>query len=99
MENTLTLGNGGEITDHSGITQYHGIVVYFADLYKSWQRWTKENINGRERRVWSKGFNMVKLSEKEIDVHIFLLNITPIKNLNGLIPLEVLTGKDVALIT
>ncbi len=41
---------------------------------------------------------MSKISKKEIDDNIFLLNITPRKVLNGLTPLEVFTGKKVALI-
>ncbi|PID77135.1 MAG: hypothetical protein CSB24_03065, partial [Deltaproteobacteria bacterium] len=42
---TLTLDNGGEFAAHSKITEHHGIDVYFADPYKSWQRGTNENVN------------------------------------------------------
>ncbi|PID76654.1 MAG: hypothetical protein CSB24_05325 [Deltaproteobacteria bacterium] len=57
-----------------------------------------ENTNSRLRKIWPKGADMSKISKKEIDDNIFLLNITPRKVLNGLTPLEVFTGKKVALI-
>jgi IS30 family transposase len=40
-----------------------------------------------------------QLSPEEIDNGVLLLNLTPKKVLKGLTPLEVFTGKRVALIT
>ncbi len=71
VEKRLRIGNGGEFAAYSRITKRHGIAVYFADPYKSWQRGTNENTNGRLRRIWPKGFDMVKLSGKEIDDYVF----------------------------
>ncbi len=62
---TLTLDNGGELAAHSKITERHGIDVYFAEPYKSWQRGTNENTNGRLRRTWPKGTDMSKISKEE----------------------------------
>ncbi len=62
-KNTQTLDNGGEFAAYSRITKRHGIALYFADPYKSWQRGANENTNGRLRRIWPKGFDMVKLSK------------------------------------
>ena len=48
---------------------------------------------------WSKTFNIVTLSDLEIQDGVFGLKLTPRKLLNGLTPLEAFTGRRVALIT
>ena len=96
---TVTLDNGGEFADHARVAKKTGADIYFAKPYASWQRGTNENFNGRIRRFWPKKFDMATLTDKEIENSIFLLNITPRKVLGGLTPLEVFTGKRVALIT
>lgn len=96
---TLTLDNGGEFSDHERIAEKVGVDIYFAKPYASWQRGTNENTNGRLRRVWPKKFDMSKLTDREVDEQVLLLNLTPRKVLNGLTPFEVFTGSRVALIT
>ena len=96
---TLTLDNGSEFAAHARINKHHSIDVFFAKPYASWQRGTNENTNGRLRRIWPKKFDMATLSQEEIDNGVMLLNLTPRKVLKGLTPLEVFTGKRVALIT
>jgi IS30 family transposase len=96
---TVTLDNGGEFADHVRVAKEIGAAIYFAKPYASWQRGTNENLNGRIRRFWPKMFDMATLTDKEIEDYVFLLNMTPRKVLRGLTPLEVFTGKRVALIT
>ncbi len=96
---TVTFDNGGEFADHVRVAKKTGAAIYFARPYASWQRGTNENLNGRIRRFWPKKFDMATLTEKEIEDNAFLLNLTPRKVLGGLTPLEVFTGKRVALIT
>ena len=57
----------------------------------------KHMQDGRFRRFWPKKFDMVTLSQKEIDNGVLLLNLTRRKVLKGLTLLEVFTGKRVAL--
>ncbi|EDP99107.1 IS30 family transposase [Shewanella benthica] len=95
---TITLDNGGEFAGHMKVHEATGAKVYFAKPYASWQRGTNENTNGRIRRFWPKKFDMARLTEEEIENRILQLNLTPRKILGGLTPLEVFTGKRVALI-
>jgi IS30 family transposase len=96
---TITLDNGGEFADHVRIAKATGANVYFAKPYASWQRGTNENTNGRIRRFWPKKFDTATLTKEDIEGRILLLNLTPRKVLGGLTPLEVFTGRRVALTT
>ncbi|MFT5725913.1 MAG: IS30 family transposase [Desulforhopalus sp.] len=96
---TITLDNGGEFADHARVAKTTNADVYFAKPYASWQRGTNENTNGRIRRFWPKKFDMATLTDEQIEDRILLLNLTPRKVLGGLTPLEVFTGRRVALIT
>jgi len=96
---TVTLDNGGEFADHVRVAKTTNADVYFAKPYASWQRGTNENTNGRIRRFWPKKFDMATLTDEQIEGRILLLNLTPRKVLGGLTPMEVFTGRRVALIT
>jgi IS30 family transposase len=96
---SLTLDNGGEFAGHSKITEETGVDVYFAKPYASWQRGTNENFNGLERRIWPKKTNFSEISDKHIWQVQTLLNFRPMKVLGGLTPVEVYTGRRVALIS
>ena len=96
---TVTLDNGGEFAGHDQVHKAINIDVFFAKPHASWQRGTNENTNGRLRRLWPKKFDISTLSEEEIEREILCLNLTPRKVLGGLTPLEVFTGRSVALIT
>jgi len=73
-------------------------MIFYAKPYASWQRGTNDNANGRIRRFWPKKFDMATLTDEDIEGRILLLNLTPRKVLGGLTPLEVFTGRRVALI-
>ena len=96
---TVTLDNGGEFADHVRVALATSADIYFAKPYASWQRGTNENTNGRIRRFWPKKFDMATLTDEEIEDTILMLNLTPRKVLGGLTPMEVFTGRRVALIT
>jgi IS30 family transposase len=96
---TVTLDNGGEFADHEKVSEEIGADIYFAKPYASWQRGTNENTNGRLRRYWPKKFDIATLTDQEIADRVAILNLTPRKVLGGLTPIEVFTGKRVALIT
>ena len=96
---TLTLDNGGEFADHVRVSEDTGTRIFFARPYASWQRGTNENTNGRIRRFWPKKLDIGLLSNEKIATKIGLLNFTPRPVLGGLTPVEVFTGKRVALIT
>jgi len=96
---TLTLDNGGEFADHVRVSEDTGTHIFFARPYASWQRGTNENTNGRIRRFWPKKLDIGLLSNEQIATKIGLLNFTPRPVLGGLTPVEVFTGKRVALIT
>lgn len=96
---TITLDNGGEFADHSNVSHAVNATIYFAKPYASYQRGTNENTNGLIRRVWPKGMKLGHLTEDDLREREMLINAMPRKVLGGLTPLEVYTGKRVALIS
>ncbi len=95
---TITLDNGGEFAMHGLVSKAVNAEVYFAKPYASYQRGTNENTNGLIRREWPKKMALGHLSDKDISDMEFMINSMPRKVLGGLTPLEVYTGKSVALI-
>ena len=95
---SITLDNGGEFAMHGVVSKAVNAEVYFAKPYASYQRGTNENTNGLIRREWPKKMAFGNLSEKDISNMEFMINSMPRKVLGGLTPLEVYTGKSVALI-
>ena len=95
---TITLDNGGEFAMHGAVSKACNASVYFAKPYASYQRGTNENTNGIIRRQWPKKMAMSQLTEEDISNMELMINTMPRKVLGGLTPLEVYTGKSVALI-
>lgn len=56
--------------------------IFFADPYKSWQRWTNENANWIIRRYFPKWTNFDKVTNQELQKVINKINNTPRKILN-----------------
>ena len=96
---TITLDNGGEFADHAKVAEAVNVNIYFAKPYASYQRGTNENTNGLIRRNWPKGMKLGHLTESNLREQEMLINAMPRKVLSGLTPLEVYTGKRVALIS
>lgn len=89
---TLTLDNGTEFTDHSGIRSDTGAKVYFAHPYCSWERGTNENTNGLVRQYFPKGTDLASLSDAEVEAVQAKLNHRPRKSLDYRTPHEVYFG-------
>ena len=95
---TITLDNGGEFAHHKAVAKAVNADIYFAKPYASYQRGTNENMNGIIRRSWPKKMKLGKLRNEDILNMELRLNTMPRKVLGGLTPIEVYTGKRVALI-
>jgi IS30 family transposase len=95
---SITFDNGGEFADHQSIAKALKCDIYFAKPYHSWQRGLNENINGLIRRFYPKGFSIGKLTEQELRITQWLINLRPRKTLGYLSPIEVLFCKSVSLI-
>lgn len=84
---------------HNLVSKASNADIYFAKPYASYQRGSNENTNGIIRRQWPKKMALGSLTEDEISDMELMINTMPRKVLGGLSPLEVYTGKSVALIT
>ena len=91
---TVTLDNDGEFARHRVVSETINTDIYFA----SYQRGTNENTNGIIRRHWPKKMPMGALTDQDIYDMELMINSMPRKVLGGLTPIEVYTGKSVALI-
>lgn len=90
LRRTMTADNGAENTHHKAITESLDMPMYFCHPYRSWERGTVENTNGRIRKFIPKGISMDTISEEEIAIIETRLNNTPRKCLGFKTPLEVL---------
>ena len=76
---STTWDNGREHTLHEQVTKELGIPIYFADPYKSWQRWSNEHGNGMIRRFFPKWTNFDEISEAELQKVVDVINNRPRK--------------------
>ena len=76
---SITWDNGSEHTKHEDITNILHAPIYFAEPYKSWQRWSNEHGNGMIRRFFPKGTNFDDVSDEEIQNVVNSLNNRPRK--------------------
>ena len=95
---TITLDNGGEFFMHALVSKAINADIYFAKPYASYQRGTNENTNGIIRRQWPKKMTFGQITDEEIEAMELQINSMPRKVLGGLTPIEVYTGRSVALI-
>jgi transposase, IS30 family len=79
---SATTDRGKEFACYRHLEQEHGIVVYFADPYASWQRGSNENANGLLREFFPKGTNFATISQEQISQAVDLINQRPRKCLN-----------------
>jgi len=86
---TLTVDNGTEFALHDKISEGLGTGVYFATPNSPWERGLNENTNGLIRRIFPKGTDFTRVSEREIIRVQYLLNNRPRKRLNFMTPKEV----------
>jgi transposase, IS30 family len=75
---SITFDNGKEFAYHHQLP----CKTYFCDPYSPWQKGSVENVNGRIRNFFNKGFSDIKQIQ-----HI--INNTPLKILDFLTPSEI----------
>ncbi|MDO3413416.1 IS30 family transposase [Saccharibacillus sp. CPCC 101409] len=76
---TATVDRGKEFACHAALKQIHGVEVYFADPYSSWQRGSNENANGLLREFFPKGHDFAEVSDAELQHALHLINSRPRK--------------------
>lgn len=92
---TITYDNGATFADHREIEKDLGLDVYFAYPYHSWERGCNENCNGLLRQFFPKRSSFSKVSQRDIEKAVKLINNRPRKRLNYLMPREVFYEKRV----
>lgn len=76
---SITWDNGTEHTGHEEVTKALHVPIYFAEPYKSYQRWSNEHANGMIRRFFPKWTNFDEVSDEEIQKVVDYLNNRPRK--------------------
>jgi len=91
-KHTLTVDNGPENKDWSGMEKATDLKTYFAHPYCSGERGTNENTNGLIRDYFPKKTDFSMISDEEIQFVEQELNSRPRKRLKGRTPLEAMSG-------
>jgi transposase, IS30 family len=87
---TITTDNGGEFARHERITMsLHGVKVYFADPYSSWQKGSIENANKLIRQYIPKNTDFDTVTQDFVKQVQYKINDRPRRKLNYLSPKEV----------
>lgn len=76
---TATTDRGKEFACYERLETLHGVKVYFADPYSSWQRGSNENANGLLREFFPKGHDFATVTEAQLDEALRLINDRPRK--------------------
>jgi len=82
---SITFDNGIENKQHQSLS----IPTFFCEPYSSWQKGGVENANKMIRRYFPKGTNFRKISQRQIDQVVNLINNKPRKILGYKTALEV----------
>ena len=85
---TITLDNGTEFHGFKEIEHAHGVQIYFATPYHSWERGANENTNGLIRQYIPKGKDMKSVNQWECDKIARKLNNRPRWRLGYETPVE-----------
>ena len=86
---TVTYDNGIEFAEYEMIERDAKITVYFAHPYHSWERGTNENTNGLLRQFFPKKTAFARITQKQIDDAVSLINNRPRKRHGYRTPREI----------
>lgn len=76
---TATADRGKEFACYASLEAVHGVQVYFADPYSSWQRGSNENANGLLREFFPKGTDFAQITDEALEHALDLINHRPRK--------------------
>jgi IS30 family transposase len=76
---TATTDREKELACYASLESVHGIQVYFADPYLSWQRGSNENGNVLLRKFFPKGKDFAEVTDQELENALHLINNRPRK--------------------
>jgi IS30 family transposase len=76
---TATADRGKEFACYANLEATHGVQIYFADPYSSWQRGSNENANGLLREFFPKGTDFAQVSDGALELSLDLINHRPRK--------------------
>jgi len=76
---TATADRGKEFACYASLEATHGLQVYFADPYSSWQRGSNENANGLLREFFPKGTDFAQITDEALETALHLINHRPRK--------------------
>jgi IS30 family transposase len=94
---SITYDNGKENVKHQDVNQALGILSYFCNAYRSWEKGSVEQVIGLIRRYLPKKTDLAKVTESHIKYIETQLNSRPRKCLNFSTPYDVLQTVSVAL--
>jgi len=90
LRRSTTFDNGPEFAAYAKLSEWLGLMVYFAAPYCAWQRGSNENLNGLVRQFYPKGTDFKKVTRRDVKRTEQLLNNRPRKRLGYRTPNEVI---------
>jgi IS30 family transposase len=97
LRKSITYDNGKENVKHQDVNQALGMLSYFCNAYRSWEKGSVEQVIGLIRRYLPKKTDLAKVTESQIKDIENKLNSRPRKCLNFATPYDVLLTASVAL--
>ena len=85
----MSFDNGVEFASHHEIESTLSTKVYFAEPHKPWQRGTNETTIDILRFFFPKGSDFTRVTQKDVDKAVEIINNRPKKVLGWKTPAEV----------